>query len=107
MTDFIESCIGENPSFDTDGYDEQKILIKAMSDVLPIIIEKELTKMQSLCLRLFYVNGKTQTEIARQLHLSQPTVSRHIASAKKITNNRLAYCYYTVKKANNYWLKTM
>ncbi|MGN1124069.1 MAG: sigma factor-like helix-turn-helix DNA-binding protein, partial [Eubacterium sp.] len=91
--------------FEEDGFDEQRILVKSISSVLPLIIENELTPRQSLCLRLFYVHGKSQTEIARQLKLSQPTVSRHIAGAKAITNKCLSYCFYSVKKANEQWLK--
>lgn len=105
MIDFVDTYMTDSNRFEEDGYDEQRILVKSISSVLPLIIENELTPRQSLCLRLFYVHGKSQTEIARQLKLSQPTVSRHIASAKAITNKCLSYCFYSVKKANEQWLK--
>ncbi len=105
MIDFVESYMTDINRYEDDGFDEQRILIKSMSDVLPLIIENELTQRQSLCLRLFYVHGKSQTEIAKRLKLSQPTVCRHIASAKAIVNKCLSYCYYSVKKANEQWLK--
>ncbi len=105
MIDFVDTYMTDANRFEEDGYDEQRILVKSISSVLPIIIENELTPRQSLCLRLFYVHGKSQTEIARQLKLSQPTVSRHIATAKAITNKCLSYCFYSVKKANEQWLK--
>lgn len=105
MRNFIEECVADRDIFEDDSADEQRILSKALSSVLPLIIEKELTQKQSLCLRLFYIHGKSQTEIARQLRLSQPTVSRHIASAKAVVNKILGYCLYSVKKANEQWLK--
>ncbi|MDD6619506.1 MAG: sigma-70 family RNA polymerase sigma factor [Eubacteriales bacterium] len=105
MKDFLEECVADRDFFDNDSDDEQKILSKALSRVLPKIIENELTPRQSICLRLFYVHGKTQTEIARELKLSQPTVSRHINTARAIVNKILGYCLYSVKKANEQWLK--
>lgn len=105
MKDFLEECVADRDFFEDDSDDEQKILSKALSLVLPKIIENELTPRQSICLRLFYVHGKTQTEIARELKLSQPTVSRHINTARAIVNKILGYCLYSVKKANEQWLK--
>lgn len=105
MKDFLEECVADRDFFEDDSDDEQKILSKSLSRVLPKIIENELTPRQSICLRLFYVYGKTQTEIARELKLSQPTVSRHINTARAIVNKILGYCLYSVKKANEQWLK--
>lgn len=105
MKNFLEECVADRNLFEDDSEDEQKILGKALSLVLPKIIENELTPRQSLCLRLFYVHGKTQTEIARELKLSQPTVSRHINTAMAVVNKILGYCLYSVKKANEQWLK--
>lgn len=105
MIDFVEEYMSDKSMNDEDGFDEQRILIKAISKVLPIIIKNELTDRQSLCLRMFYIHGKNQIEIARELKLSQPTVSRHIATAKDIVNNCLSYCFYSVKQANEQWLK--
>lgn len=105
MSNFIEECVADRDIFEDDSADEQIILKKALSKVLPLIIERELTEKQSLCLRLFYVHGKSQKEIAAQLRLSQPTVSRHIAAAQRIVNKIAGYCLYSVKKANEQWLK--
>lgn len=105
MIDFVEEFMGVSKQADIDGFDEQRILVKSMSKVLPLIIKNELTERQNLCLRMFYVYGKNQVEIARELKLSQPTVSRHISTAKAIVNKCLAYCYYSVKQANEQWLK--
>ncbi len=105
MIDFVEEYMTDCNPFTEDGFDEQKIMMKAISKALPVIIKNELTPRQSLCLRMFYIHGKSQIEIARELKLSQPTVSRHIKTAKDITNKFLGYCIYSVKQANELWLK--
>ncbi|MGN0521144.1 MAG: RNA polymerase sigma factor [Eubacterium sp.] len=104
MIDFVDSYMRDINRFEDNPADEQKILLKSISSVLPKILEYELTDKQRLCIKLFYVQGKSQTEIARQLKLSQPTVSRHISSAKAILNKFIGYCFYSVKKANEQWL---
>lgn len=105
MIDFVEAYMTDINAQKEDGFDDRKVLLTSVSKVLPLIIKNELTERQSLCLRLFYVYGKSQTEIARQLKLSQPTVSRHIKTAKDIVNKCLTYCIYCVQKANEQWLK--
>lgn len=105
MIDFVEEYMSDTNNYEDNGFDEQRILIKSISKVLPIIIKNELTPRQSLCLRMFYVFGKSQVEIAKELKLSQPTVSRHIKSAKDIVNRFLSYSFYSVKQANEQWLK--
>ena len=106
MIDFVEEYMSyDKNSIVEDGFDEQKITSRSISRVLPIIIENELTPRQKLCLKLFYVNKKTQPEIARELKLSQPTVCKHIKTAKEITNRYLTYCLFSVKGANEQWLK--
>ena len=62
-------------------------------------MNNELTQKQSVCLRYKYINNKNQAEIAEILQLSQPTVSRHISTAKEIMNNSLQYCYIALTKA--------
>lgn len=105
MIDFIDSYMTDKNRYEENDFDEQKILLKSISKVLPLIIENELTERQSLCLRLHYEHGKSQTEIARELKLSQPTVSRHLRTAKDITNKFLTYCFYSLKKSNEQWLR--
>lgn len=105
MIDFVEEYMSDKSMPDDNGFDEQRILISSVSQALPLIIKNELTQRQSLCLRMFYVYGKSQVEIAKELKLSQPTVSRHIKSAKDIVNKFLAYSFYSVKQANEQWLR--
>ncbi len=105
MINFVEEYMSDKNVFEDNGFDEQRILVKSISKVLPLIIENELTQRQNLCLRMFYIFGKSQAEIARELKLSQPTVSRHLKTARDIVNKFLSYSYYSVKQANEQWLK--
>lgn len=106
MISFVEEYMSNKTVHDDEcECDGQKIMLKAMSKVLPLIIKNELTERQSICLRLFYVHNKSQLEIAKELKLSQPTVSRHISTAKDIVAKYLNYCLYTVNTANEQWLK--
>lgn len=107
MIDLVNEFMAFDKTFDEDGFDEQRIMISSISKVLPIIIKNELTYKQSLCFRLFFVHHKSQCEIAKELKLSQPTVSKHIKTAKDIVNKHLSYCFYSLNKANEQWLKAI
>lgn len=98
MIDFMESFYCTDYS-KLDGYDREKAKQKAFQAVVPLIMSNELTQKQSVCLRYKYINNKNQAEIAEILQLSQPTVSRHISTAKEIMNNSLQYCYIALTKA--------
>ena len=96
-TDFIDNYyFGRDINGETD-YDRARN--KAFSIILPVIIETELTERQAVCLKYKYIMQKSQLEIAELMHLSQPTVSRHISVAKDIVNNKLRYCYAAVTAA--------
>lgn len=98
MIDFIENYYIDKASVIDEGHDIQLAKNKAVSVVLPLIIKNELTQKQGLCLKYYYVNKKSQSEIADILKLSQPTVSRHISTAKDIVNSNLKYCYIALSK---------
>lgn len=106
MLDIIDTYISNTGTIEElDSFDEQKILLKALQAVFPLIIEKELTQKQCLCLKMYCVEHMSQRRIAEVMKLSQPTVSRHISTAKKIINRYLNYCYYSLKKSNEQWIK--
>lgn len=105
MIDFVEEYMSPQDTTDEFGFDEQRVMTKAMVRALPLIMRNELTPKQLYCMRMFYVYGKNQMDIAKDLKLSQPTVSRHIKTAKEIVNKFLRYCYFSVKEANEQWLK--
>jgi RNA polymerase sigma factor (sigma-70 family) len=98
MIDFIDGYYYDKTKNIGDGYDKERAKKKAFSVLLPLIMQNELTERQNICLKYKYINNKSQTEIAEILKLSQPTVSRHIATAKEIVNNKLKYCYLALSK---------
>lgn len=98
MIDFANDYYYNLTSISDESDDKAIARRKAFSAVLPIIIENELTPRQSTCFKFKYLENKTQEEIASQLKLSQPTVSRHINTAKDIVNNKLKYCYLALSK---------
>ncbi len=103
MTDVIENCcFAATPQTEPDT---RAVTRRALLAVLPLIMEKELSPRQRTCLRAFYVDGKSQTEIARGMGLSQATVSHHIHAAKAAANRLLHYCQIAVAKANDCWLE--
>ena len=95
IDEIYNGCCYDN----TEGYDRGRARLYALKKVLPHIMDNELTERQRVCLKFKYVHNKKQDEIAELLKLSQPTVSRHINTAKDIVNNELKYCYYAVSSA--------
>lgn len=105
MTDIIETFYGaEDKALAGTDADTQKISRRAISSVLPLILKNDLTERQRMCLKLRYTDNLNQTEIARRLKISQPTVCRHLTTAKDIVNNRLSYCLVVLNRANRLWL---
>lgn len=98
MIDFADEFYYNLTSTFGESDDKAIARRRAFSAVLPIIIDNELTPRQSTCFKFKYLENKTQDEIASQLKLSQPTVSRHISTAKDIVNNNLKYCYLALSK---------
>ncbi len=101
--DFIENFYYSEDDY-FSSIDEQQISRSAITAVLPLIMKNDLTDRQRSCLKLKYINRLNQSEIAGKLNLSQPTVCRHISTAKSIVNNRLAYCLAALNKANKMWI---
>lgn len=77
----------------------------ALKAVLPQVIRRELTPQQRRCLELRFGKMMSQQEIARELHVSQPTVSRHLKTALGTLSNRLYYCKSALSRANDSWIK--
>lgn len=98
MIDFIDGYYTTRDPKTLDGYDRERAQQTAVGAVLDLIMKNELTQRQNMCLRYKYINHKTQSEIADILKLSQPTVSRHISTAKDIVNKNLKYCYVALSK---------
>lgn len=76
----------------------------ALKSVLPQILMNELTPRQRKCLTMRFSQLMTQEQIAEELKLSQPTVSRHLKKAVDIVANRLNYCMSALDRATADWL---
>jgi len=97
--DFLDLYYYSHTFDDKDSADFDTAKRKAFALVLPKIIESDLTQMQRICIQMKYVNNLSQCEIAKKLGITQPSVSRHIASGKRIINDKLKYCYIALTKA--------
>ncbi len=97
---FIADC-----ETDEKGFNCNKATISALKAVMPQVIQRELTEKQRRCLELRFGRLMSQQEIADELNLSQPTVSRHLKSAVSTLSNRLYYCKSALSRANASWLK--
>ena len=68
--------------FETEEDRQRRYAFRSFfQDVRPVIfelIDSELTRRQKEVLRLYYMYGKTQEDIATILDLTQSTVSRHL-----------------------------
>ena len=89
MSGFFEEFMGSYNPFDSAGYDEQVIMRNSLFAVVPKIVKNELTQMQRICFEMFYFEKKNQKQIAAVLHISQPSVCRHLKSAKMIIEKSL------------------
>ena len=101
MIDIINTYFNNEDKSGFDTYGDNSATLNAIKSVLPIIIRDELTDKQRICLKLHYWSKMSQKEIAQKLHLSQPTVSRHLACAKNVVNNKLRYCIFALNSAQN------
>jgi RNA polymerase sigma factor (sigma-70 family) len=55
-------------------------------------VQGELTARQRDCLRLFYLEGENVTQIAGELGISAPVVSRHLKKARARLRRVMKYC---------------
>lgn len=56
-----------------------------------LAIEKELTERQRLFFTMYFVDGKTMQQIADEIGVSKPTVSKTVSAAKKKLAKVLRY----------------
>ncbi len=107
MAGFIEEICAAPLPAESTSVNYKSISKQAIKQVLPIIIEQDLTERQRICIEKRFYEGKTQHEIADELLLSQPTVSRHIKTAQEVIRNRLYYCNAALERAEKLIISTM
>lgn len=71
----------------------QRIIIPCLRE----IISSKLTFRQKEVITMYFINGKTQTYIARKLKISQPTVSQHL-NGKKRNGKKIGGSIKRIKK---------
>ena len=60
-----------------------------MKKILSMAVLNELTERQRICIVDYYLNGKKEKEIAKELGVNSSTVSRHIMKARDKTERDL------------------
>lgn len=62
-----------------------------MKKILSLAVINELTDKQRKCITDYYLNGKKEKDIAKELGVNSSTVSRHIAKAKEKLKHIASY----------------
>lgn len=70
---------------------DNKSDINRMKHFMSIAIENELTQRQKKCLCEYYFEGKTMTQIGKEMNINQSAVTRHIQRAIKNLKSRTIY----------------
>lgn len=66
--------------------------IKRMKIYISKAIKHELTQKQRYCLCEYYLHQRTMTDIANELSISQPAVTKHIKRAVEKLKRQTVYC---------------
>lgn len=103
MSGFFEEFMGSYNPFDSAGYDEQVIMRNSLFAVVPKMLKRAYSE-QRICFEMFYFEKKNKTD-CRSSHISQPSVCRHLKSAKMIIEKIGGYCILSIKKTNEQWEK--
>lgn len=72
---------------DDDMIPEEVIQDKEKQRLIREIVDKQLTEMQKICIIAYYYNGQKQSEIARELGISENTVKTNLSRAKARIKN--------------------
>lgn len=85
---------GPEPDLEAEYTLEKETLLSYLRN----IIEYELTEKQKFCIRRYYFEGKSMREIAKELGITEPTVSRHLKKARLRLENSVRYMGYMEKR---------
>lgn len=104
MKDIIEACMNQCAwqRYQETTADTNYACVETIRYLLPIVIERELTGSQQLCMQLHYLEHRNQTEIARLLGITQPTVSRKLKTARKKVEKYLDYSLMAANKTSSF-----
>ena len=76
---FQEEIFGKWGREEEESFSQKR---RRMAALLQEGIQKELTQRQKDCFRKYYFQKQSQEEIARELGITVPTVSRHLKKAR-------------------------
>lgn len=74
--------------------DSNQKQLERMRSALNKAIKTELTDRQRYILTEYYFNGRTMTDIAKEMGITKSTVSRHISRSKERLKTSLRYGVY-------------
>lgn len=107
MSDAFENSIEEISEYlyEYETNTGNSFTVGVMKNMIPIILEKELTDRQRECIELAYFKNMSQRQVAKKLWLTQPTVKKHIDNGCERMRNILKYCFYAVEKTETFYLE--
>ena len=98
MNDYVKEYMLTKNDNHTNLIKSKIVRYSILEAMIPEIIDNKLTSSQRTCI-MYYIAGHTQNEIAENLGISQPTVSRHIKQSKQAINEILTYCFHSISVA--------
>ena len=98
MIDYVELIRQQKPLF-IEG-DLEECWQKMLEPIWAIILD-ELTAKEARYFKAYVLEHMTMTDIAKLYKVSQPTVSRTIATCRNKINNILKYIHYTLVLMTN------
>ena len=104
MIDFVECYYYNTPFTPEETISGNQAVRMAFEKLILRIVGTKLTPKQKVVFLKKYEQGKRQIEIAKELNLTQPTISRIILSAKENVNEYLSFCYYAIMISHSQYI---
>ena len=90
---FLNSQMEEQASLqqyiDRSGHRSQRV--QRMERLLKVAMRQELTDRQKVCVRLYYLEGRSVAAIAQQLQIRPTTVYKHLKKARQALTRCVPY----------------
>lgn len=90
LYDFVEQISSFN-SYKNERSGDNSQRLKKIKQMMLQVIENELTGLQKVCLKQYYLENKNMKAISETLNISEATVSRHIKRGKVRIKRILKY----------------